>query len=272
MLSPAEDPLNVEGNFSNPTASIEMFPPINLHKSQPPLVSSIPPSMKLSRGPFNSTVANIVNDRDPNQPSFIPDQQFQNSEIRNMISKNQAVFPNKQPLLLPLNQSSQAQATPLPPQFLHQKAQENFLQPPVSASYNEPAPPLNYVTVPQGPLRAMPPAQLNLLPVNHPRMPFSNVLSSTSHLPRGAVPPLPLVPPPPFAALPGSQGPGAVVSNQVGGGAYSGLINTLMAQGLISLANQAPVQVGDKSEASLLVCENVFCFLALENTIEDNWN
>lgn len=215
VLSPADEPLNTESNFSNPTTSMEMFHPINLHKSQLPLVNSVPPSM---------------------------------------ISKNPAVFPNKQPLLLS-HQSSQAQTTLLPPQFIHQQAQETFLQPPISASYNEPAPTLNYASVPQGPLQAMPSAPFNLPPVVHPTLPISNIPGRALHLPRGRMPP-PLLGPPPHSlpALPVSQG-----SNQLGGGGYSGLISSLMAQGLISLANQAPVQVEDKLKLSAFA----FWFLML---------
>ncbi|KAK4794706.1 hypothetical protein SAY86_012700 [Trapa natans] len=202
-FSSRAEPLNTESNFPHPTVSKEMFQPINLHKSQRSLVNPIPPSI---------------------------------------ISMNPAVFINKQRHMLS-HQSHQAQTSLLPLQFMHEQPNENFHQPPVSASFSEPAPHLNYSSVSQGPLHALPPAQLNLLPVVQTPLPMSSIPSSSLHLSRGPMPPPSLGPPPTsLPALTVSQGLGAADTNQVGGAAYTGLINTLMAQGLITLENQAPVQ------------------------------
>ncbi|XP_031377764.1 polyadenylation and cleavage factor homolog 4-like [Punica granatum] len=205
--SSAGEPATVKARYADPTSSAKLFPYINQHGSQLPLGNSIPPSMTQMRGSLNSTVADTVTDREQNEP-------LDSLVSRGMISMKPAVFPSQQPVSLPVSRRSQAQATPLAPQCFH--------QPTVSGS------------IPRGPLRAMPPAPSNLLRVARPPLPISNIPSSSLHLPRGPMPPLP------SGALPAlsiSQGPG----NQLARGAFSDLISSLMSQGLISLANQAPL-------------------------------
>ncbi|KAK4752585.1 hypothetical protein SAY87_021383 [Trapa incisa] len=220
------DPLNTESNFPHPTASKEMLQPINLHKSQLSLVNPIHPSM---------------------------------------ISTIPTAFPNKQPLMLH-HQSHLAQTTLLPLQLMHDESIENLHQPPVSASFNEPAPSLNYSSVPKGPLHALPSAQMNLLPVVHPTIPVSNIPASSLHLPRGPIlsPPLGSTPTS-LLALKVSQGLGAADTSQVDGNAYSGLISTLMAQGLVSLENHSPVQKSAVLEfdAELLKVRHEFVLRAM---------
>lgn len=79
---------------------------------------------------------------------------------------------------------------------------------------------------------------MNLLPPNPaPILPFPNTLNSQM----GMRPPLPPGPPPQMIPLPHATGP--LTSNQPPGSVFSGLINSLMAQGLISLSSQTSLQV-----------------------------
>ncbi|KAI3893859.1 hypothetical protein MKW92_023941 [Papaver armeniacum] len=104
------------------------------------------------------------------------------------------------------------------------------------------AQPLNHGHTPQGhnPLLSLP--FLNHNPFSSP--PIRNMQNNNSFQLHGGgtVPPLPPGPPPPSHLRPPSQNIGAGASYPPGNSGYTGLISSLMAQGLISLTTPAPDQ------------------------------
>uniref|UniRef100_F6H7L4 CID domain-containing protein n=1 Tax=Vitis vinifera TaxID=29760 RepID=F6H7L4_VITVI len=136
---------------------------------------------------------------------------------------------NRQAGSIPLNGKNQTQVTRLQPQFLPQETHGNFVPSttaPVS-SYSV-APPLNPGYTPQGHAAATSTILLNPVPGVHSSIPIHNISNSSNT--------------------------GPIVSNQQPGSALSGLISSLMAQGLISLAKQPTVQdsVGIEFNVDLL--------------------
>ncbi|KAL3519503.1 hypothetical protein ACH5RR_017652 [Cinchona calisaya] len=82
----------------------------------------------------------------------------------------------------------------------------------------------------------------NLIPNPQPSMPIPSIVNASFRLPPGGLPPLHGLPPVSSTRIPIAQNPGSIGPNPPAGGALSGLFNSLMAQGLISLSKEAPVQ------------------------------
>lgn len=175
-------------------------------KSNPPPLLPTVPQQNQIRSRFDTlNYSNTVMKQGPNRPFYLPDPQSDNSKS------------------LPLLAHQQNQ-TPVPP------------QPQLFAphGYN-----------PQGRGAVMSTALLNPLPGLNPSLPLQNMPNSSSNFQGGALPALPPLPPGPPPAtsqmLPISQNTAPVISTQPTG-AFSGLINSLMAQGFISLAKPASTQ------------------------------
>ncbi|KAK8629466.1 hypothetical protein V6N13_078307 [Hibiscus sabdariffa] len=94
----------------------------------------------------------------------------------------------------------------------------------------------------------------NPIHVARPPLSISNMPSGSLHFQGGAIPPLPPGPPPASQMMPATQNAGPLLPNQPQGGAFSGLISSLMAQGLISLEKPTSIQdsVGIEFDADLL--------------------
>ncbi|GMJ14593.1 PCF11P-similar protein 4 [Hibiscus trionum] len=91
-------------------------------------------------------------------------------------------------------------------------------------------------------------------PPQQPPLSIPNMSTGSLHFQAGAMPPLPHGPPPASQLIPGTQNAGPLLPNQPQGGAFTGLISSLMAQGLISLTKPTPLQdsVGLEFDADLL--------------------
>ncbi|OMO76739.1 hypothetical protein CCACVL1_15454 [Corchorus capsularis] len=223
-----------------------VWPPVNVHKSQPPTTRPNYSLQQHSRSQFDSiNPINAVMNHGPAKQSYMPEQ-FDSFESKDQSLTRVPQLPDQRPAL---HQRNQFQATSLQPQFLpSQELRENFL-----ASATAPLPPriaaasLNHGYTPQmhGAVNSM-----------IPSIPFPNPNMSTGslRLQGGPSPPLPPGPPPVSQMMPGTQNTGPLLPNQPQGGAFSGLISSLMAQGLISLTTPTPVQdpLGLEFNADLL--------------------
>ncbi|KAG7012378.1 Polyadenylation and cleavage factor-like 4 [Cucurbita argyrosperma subsp. argyrosperma] len=211
--------------------------PVNVPDSCPPSRSSIFPVPRHHKSQFESlngsnSVINRAN------RSFLPEQQMIN--LRNKepsLATNLPQVGNQHTGHIPLTQGNQFPATPLKPKFLPSPdMQDNF-----SASAVPPAlphlmaPSSNQGYSSQGHRPVVSDCLSSSAPVGQWNLPVHN-RPSTLHLQGGPLPPLPTGP------HPISQNAGSLVPGQQPGTAFSGLINSLMAQGLISLNNQASVQ------------------------------
>ncbi|OVA10574.1 CID domain [Macleaya cordata] len=142
------------------------------------------------------------------------------------------------------NNNNHKQPALLQPHLLKpQEARESFNPSiPSQVSSHLVAQPLNHGHNPQGYSTLMSTPSLNQIPF--PSVPIRNMPNNTSfQLQGGALPPLPPGPPPTSLQLrPTSQNMGPIASYPPVSTGYSGLISSLMAQGLISLTTQAPAQ------------------------------
>ncbi|KAB5560448.1 hypothetical protein DKX38_005405 [Salix brachista] len=218
-----------------------VWPPVNVHKSLPPPVHRIFPSPKQSRSHFDpinasSTVINQVLQKG----SVMPEQPFNSFENKDYNSMKPTPMSNQHAAL---NKQNQAYVNPFQPQLLpSHEARENFHPSGVTSMPPRPLPPAqNHGYNTHGHSNAI---SMVPLPVsNIPNMLLSQV---------GVRPPLPPGPPPLKTPFPQNASSG--VPGQPSGSAFSGLFNSLMAQGLISVTKQTPVQdpVGLEFNADLL--------------------
>lgn len=223
-----------------------MWPPVSGHKSRPRSLLPILPQQKQIQIPLDILDANksVVNQA-PNTSSFFPGQRLDAPEMNALTSSKLMNLPNQQVGLISLNQ--QSQGTLQQRQLIQsQDTRENFV-PTAAAQISSHliAQSLNpgYMPEGQGALRS------SILPNPIPGIPSSSVTipgtSNTSfHLQGRTLPPLPPGPPPASSQMgPISQNLGPVASHPPTGSAFSGLISSLMAQGLISLTTPTSVQV-----------------------------
>ncbi|CAN6690061.1 unnamed protein product [Malus baccata var. baccata] len=207
--------------------SMGLRPPVNVHNSHPPRVHSVF-AMQNQRNPYGSiNYSNTVKNQGPYNPSYMPEQHLDGYENKESRSTKSTQVP---------------QYRPLQPQYRPpQEARENIFS---SAETQVPSylgvPPLNHGYTLRGPI-----------PRQHLGIPTPYNPNGSSQF---SLPPLPPGPPPPSQGILSVQNPGSVVSSNQPGNSYSGLISSLMAQGLISLTNQSPVQdsVGVEFNADLL--------------------
>ncbi|CAM8947085.1 unnamed protein product [Rhodiola kirilowii] len=204
-----------------------------MQKSQQPPSYSVLPQQK-QFGQLNSmnggdTVGNqVVND-----PRFLPERRF--GTALNSALPSQSQFPNQHPGYFSNQQPNQMQATTSPPQYLSSQEGHGVFGP--TATVPGPsrlgARPLHHGSIPQGNIsyaskpvpNAVPGAFFpNTIPSGQPFMGGASVSFS---VPR---------PGPPLMQTSGY--PQNLANQAAGNGAFSGLISSLMSQGLISLTNQ----------------------------------
>ncbi|KAJ6363999.1 hypothetical protein OIU76_029022 [Salix suchowensis] len=230
------------GTWSNVVPpSSGVWPPVNVHKSLPPPVHRIFPPPKQSRSHFDpinasSTVINQVLQKG----SVMPEQPFNSFENKDYNSMKPTPMSNQHAAL---NKQNQAYVNPFQPQLLpSHEARENFQPSGVTSMPPRPlAPAQNHGYNTHGHSNA-----ISMVP-----LPVSNI-PNMLHSQVGVRPPLPPGPPPQKTPFPQNASSG--VPGQPSGSAFSGLFNSLMAQGLISLTKQTPVQdpVGLEFNADLL--------------------
>ncbi|KAJ0081252.1 hypothetical protein Patl1_11076 [Pistacia atlantica] len=225
-------------------SSAGVWPPANVHKSHPPPVHPVYSLQKQTRSQYDSTnsASNVMN-QGPNKLLYMPEQQFNSSEGKELSLLKPPQLHDQH---ANLNQQNQAQQQFLPSQEGH----NNFL-PSVTASVPPHllAPPVNHG---YNAIMSMVPS--NPVPAVQLPLPIQNFQNSSLHLQGGALPPLPPGPHPSSQMIPMPQSAGLVTPGQPPSTAFSGLINSLMAQGLISLTKQTSVQdsVGLEFNADLL--------------------
>ncbi|XP_038995180.1 polyadenylation and cleavage factor homolog 4-like isoform X1 [Hibiscus syriacus] len=209
-----------------------VWPPVNAHKSQPPTVHSNYSLQQHGRNHFNSL--NLVMNPGQNKYQYMPEQ-FDSFESKDQSLTTAPQLPGRRPAL---QQRNSLHGTSLQPHFPHE-IRDGFLSsapgpflprllaPPLNHGY---APPMHGGMVPSNPI-----------PVAQPSLVIPNMPTGSLHFRGGAMPSRPPGPPA-SQMMPVNQNAGQLLPNQPQGGAFSGLIGSLMAQGLISLANPTPIQ------------------------------
>lgn len=225
MGSSSLNSMNVEVHSAAAPASTGMWPPVNVPKTHfLPLTSNLPQAKRLANqfNLLNST--NVTANQDPNKFLFL-------SELDSKLPQ----MPNRQAGSIPLNGQNQTKVARSQPQFFQQETHGNYVPStaaPLNAGYN-----------PQGHAAAASSILLNPAPGVLSSIPIHNISNCAVHFQGGAMPPLPTGPPTTSQMINMPQNTTPIVSNQQPGSAFSGLISSLMAQGLISLAKQPMVQV-----------------------------
>ncbi|ESR62314.1 hypothetical protein CICLE_v10014158mg [Citrus x clementina] len=210
-------------------SSTGAWAPMNLHKPHLPPGQPVYPQQKQTRTQFDSINAagSILNQG--------LSKSLYNSESKELsLMKPQLHDQHATP-----NQQNQGRA-----QFLSQEATNKFL-PSIAASMPPHllAPPLSHGYTQRGHNAVMGMVPSNPVPAGQQPLHVQSIQNSSLHLQGRPSPPLPPGPPPASSQMiPGSQSAGLVVPSQQPGHAFSGLISSLMAQGLISLTTQTPVQ------------------------------
>lgn len=221
-------------------ASFRTRPPVNVHATRPPSLNPIFPLQKHVRSHFQGINAtNTIVNQGPNKSSLMPERLLDSVESNNLSIVKIPQIPNQFSRPISLNQQIRGQASQ-PQTFPSKDVQEGF-----SESQITEASQFNGANSLQGRNAAISAAVSISLPVGQLPFPIQNLGSNSLHLPRGVLPPLfPGGPPAPSQMMPHTSA-SPYVSNQQPAGAFSGLINSLMAQGLISLTEhqQPPVQV-----------------------------
>lgn len=230
-------------------ASNGVWPLGNLHKSYPlPRVAS-PLHVQQVRNHFDLMNTGTTNVHQGLDKSFSLQQQMNNAEYKSLTHKL-SQFPYQ--TIIRMNLQNQAQNSVLhPPSLGRHDGQQNFVLPASISSTCHIGPPhFNHGYIPRGYGPPVNSVGLNSIRNMHQAPQVLNNPSMTMHLPRGALQPLPSVARPPRSQMiPVPQNPNFMSPNPPAGVAFSGLFSSLMAQGLISLTNQPPVQV----------CVNFFC-------------
>lgn len=227
--------MNMEVQSGAAPPSAGMWPHLNVPKPHlPPLLSNLPQA-KQPRNQFNlmNSTTTAVN-QDPNKSLFL-------SELNSKLPQ----MPNHLAGSIPLNGPNQTEVTHLKQQFSSQETHGNFVPSttaPVS-SYSV-VPLLNPGYNPQRHAAATSTSLMNPVPGVRSSIPIHNISRNSVHFQGGALPPLPPGPPPTTSqmiSIPQNIGP--IDPNHQPGSAFSGLISSLMAQGLITLEKQPTHQV-----------------------------
>ncbi|KAG2684249.1 hypothetical protein I3760_10G068300 [Carya illinoinensis] len=242
------DSISVEVQPAVVPASMGARPLLNVHNSRPP---SLQPIFSQKRSQFDLiNASNNVNNCSPNGYLYMPDQQLDGFGNKELGAMKLSQLPNQRAGLISLNQRNQVQVTPLQLQFLPSQGAH-----PSSAAVVPPhlvAPRLNHGYKPQ--MHGAAVSTVLSKPVTGAQLvfPVQNIPNSSLHLQGGTLPLPPGVPPTSSQMIPLTQNAVPVVSNQQT--SISGLIGSLMAQGLVSLTRPTPLQdsVGVEFNADLL--------------------
>lgn len=245
ISSSSVEPLNPEVLSASVPASTGAWPPVNMQKSDPlPPLAPLPLHKQIRRQFDSINSSNAIVDQGLDK-SFLGQQQLDSAECK-ALSYQLPQFPHQKAGSVSLYQQSQAQSTMLqPPLIMRPEVQQNLVPPAAVSTHSHVVlPPLNRGNILQGHRPFVSTGFMNPIPGMQPSMPILNVPNTSIHLPVGSLPPLPPGPRPSSSQMiPTSHNPSQIAPNPPAGGALSGLFSSLMAQGLISLTNQAPAQV-----------------------------
>ncbi|KAK4284406.1 hypothetical protein QN277_001244 [Acacia crassicarpa] len=235
-------------------ASFRTRPPVNVHASRPR--SSNPSLPKLVGNQFEAiNGGNTILDQGPTRSLFMPEQLLDSGE--NNIGKLAIPqIPNQLSGLISSNQRNRGQA--LRPQiFPPQDVRESFADSQAAAASQS-----SHGGSLQRHGTAIS-ATGSMLPIGQFPLLVQNMANNTFPIQQGALPPFP-APRPPSQALPHRNG-SPYTSSQQPAGAFSGLIGSLMAQGLISLTGQTPAQdsVGTEFNPDVLKIRHESAIVAL---------
>lgn len=228
--------------------SFGMRPPVNVHSTRPPTLNPIFPLEKHVRSQFEAINASSTVVNHGQNKSLMLEQPLDIVENKVMGLSKQHQLPNQLAGKISFNQPNRGQAPQLQI-FPSQDAREKFLSSQAPAAALQ----FSHGNSLQGHTSAVSTAMPNSLPAVQLPFPVQNISNNSSQLPRGALLSLPPVPPSATSLAIPHANAGPIVSNQQPGGALSGLINSLMAQGLISFTNQSPGQVP-------ILCAYIFPF------------
>lgn len=218
-----------------------VLPSVNMHGShRPALLTSLPTHEKIGYQP------DMVGHQGMNMSNFHGQQL---GTVESKSQNNMPQFSSQHHGLIPLNQHVRAPTNLQQPQSLPSREARPIRVPPVSvvAPSNLVRPSLNQRYVPQA--HSVPVAMgtgfQNLVAGVLSSMPMPGTVNASWPSVGGAIPPLSQVLPPISSTMmPIPQNLGSIGPNPSAGGALSGLFNSLMAQGLISVTKEAPMQVG----------------------------
>lgn len=249
LSSSHSDPFNVDTStlerylpqrpHSPPHAPI-IWPPV--HKSQPPPLLPIPPNQKQFKSRFDFLEANKpLPNQGPESSFYFSQHQNDTADRKNSNPNKLFQVPYQQPGLAHENRQSQERGSTM--QIQSQEAHRGFV-PSASAQLSShlAALPLNHLHS-----LGQDVAMGSVLPNPLSRLPSSvavnNMPDTFLQVHASVLPPLPPGPPPGLSQMgPVPQNTGSVVSSSPAS-AFSGLIGSLMAQGLISLTTPAQSQV-----------------------------
>lgn len=210
-----------------------VWPLGNLHKSYP--LPGVASSLHVQqvRNHFDLMNTGTTNVHQGLDKSFPVQQQMNNAEYKIPINKL-SQFPHQ--TIVRRNLQNQAQNSILhPPSLVHHDIQQNFVLPAAISSASHIGPPhFNHGYIQRGYGPPVNSVGLNSIRNMHQAPQVLSNQSMSMHLPRGALPPLPLAARPPRSQM---------IPVPQAGVAFSGLFSSLMAHGLISLTNQPPLQV-----------------------------
>ncbi|XP_015162085.1 polyadenylation and cleavage factor homolog 4 isoform X1 [Solanum tuberosum] len=216
------------------------WPPQNVHTPQSLTSKPVVLPHNHVRSPFEvNNASNSVVNHTLDRP-VLPEQHIDNLKSSSHIKFPQ--FPSQHPTSFSASHQNPEQMASAEPQLLLSQRIHQTMPPSASLpTSNHLLPPIYRYPL-QGPGSSI--GTHFPRPVSGPQvsMPLVNVPNTSSQFSSGALPPFPRGPlPMPSKFMPASQNPGQVTPNPPAAG-FSSLINSLMAQGLISLTNQAPAQ------------------------------
>ncbi|XP_058778792.1 polyadenylation and cleavage factor homolog 4 [Vicia villosa] len=208
-------------------ATFEIRNSINVHAPRPPSLNPTFPFKNPVRNPFESINANsTIVSHGLNRPFPIHEQSLPGVENNDISKRNPYQLPNQLAGLISSNPQNPVQTPQL--QFF--------------PSQDSAASQFSYRPSLQGHGAAISTPMSNVRPVMPFPLPGQRTVNNSFHFQGGPLRPLPPAGPhAPSQMLP-HPNPSPFVSSQQPTVGYSNLINSLMAQGVISLANQAPAQ------------------------------
>ncbi|KAL2495348.1 polyadenylation and cleavage factor-like protein 4 [Forsythia ovata] len=233
------DSLSPEIPSADAPASTESWLPAKLQSSYPlPSLAALPSQMQM-RGQFRPmSSGNVIVDQGLNK-SIHSKQRF--GGTNSMAQSKLPQFPSQRPGLVPLNLQSSAQAALVQPHLLmSQGVRLNLLLPSSAPALSHATiQPLNHGYTAQ---RHGPPSDTalhNIVLGVQSSLPINNAPNTSIYLPGVPLPSLPRGSPlGTTQSIPIPQNIGQLAPSPPAGGALSGLISSLVAQGLISLTKQ----------------------------------